>query len=231
MNWLLIVVLIILVGNSLIGMRVGFIKTVFSLCSLGVALILTIWISPIVNDYLKENEKINNGITSGIEKMLKFEDDVTETSKQISLIEELKLPQSIKDSLIENNNTEVYEELAISSFKEYISNYLAGIVIKAMAFIITFMAFTIILWVISAALDLLSKLPLLDQANTMAGLLAGLVHGLVIVWLFFILLTVFGSTGFGQKALQLVGESQILSMIYNNNFILGFITSITKLYF
>ena len=231
MNWLLIVVLIILVGNSLIGMRVGFIKTVFSLCSLGVALILTIWISPIVNDYLKGNEKIYNGITSGIEKMLKFEDDVKETSKQISLIEELKLPQSIKDSLIENNNTEVYEELAISSFKEYISNYLAGIVIKAMAFIITFMAFTIILWVISAALDLLSKLPLLDQANTMAGLLAGLVHGLVIVWLFFILLTVFGSTGFGQKALQLVGESQILSMIYNNNFILGFITSITKLYF
>lgn len=231
MNWLLIIVLVILSGNALIGMRVGFIKTVFSLCSLTVALVLTVWISPTVNDILKGNEKIFNTITSGVEKMLKFEDEVSERSKQVSLIEELNLPQSIKDSLIESNNTETYEELKITSFKEYICSYLAGIIIKAMAFIITFMAFAVILYVISAALDLISKLPLIDQANTLAGLLAGFAHGLVVIWLFFILLTVFGSTDFGQKAMQLVGESEILSFIYNNNIILGFITSITKLYF
>ncbi|HWT75711.1 MAG TPA: CvpA family protein [Mobilitalea sp.] len=229
MNWLLLVVLAILVVNTLIGMKAGFIKTVFSLCSLVVAVILTIWISPYVNDFMRGNEKIYDGISSKVEKMLPFSAEEAAKSEQVSLIEKLSLPQSIKDSLIENNNADVYKALAIDNFKDYVTNYLTGVIINAMAFIITFIVLLILLWVICLTLDIVSKLPLLNQINKTAGLLAGLLHGLVVVWLFFILLTVFGSTDIGQKAMQMIGDSQILSMIYNNNFILKFITSITKM--
>ena len=229
MNWLLIVVLAILVVNCLIGMKVGFIKTVFSLCSMIIAVILTIWLSPYVNNFMRGNEKIYDGISSKVEKMLPFSAEEAATGDQNSLIEGLALPQSIKNSLIENNKVDVYKELAISSFKDYVSNYLTGVIINAMAFIITFVIILIILWVISISLDIISKLPLLKQINKTAGLLAGLVHGLVLVWIFFILLTVFGSTELGQKAMQTIGESQILSFIYNNNYLLKFITNITKI--
>jgi uncharacterized membrane protein required for colicin V production len=230
MNWLLLVVLAILVINALIGRKVGFIKTVFSLCSLVLALILTVWISPLVNDFIRGNEKFYDSITSKVEKMLPFAEEEAKANEQISLIEGLKLPQSIKDSLIENNNSEVYEELSISGFKSYVSNYLTGIIINALAFITTFVIILVILWIISIALDLISKLPLLNSINKTAGLLAGLVHGLIVVWIFFILLTVFGSAEFGQKALEMVEESQVLSIIYNNNFLLGFVTSATKMF-
>jgi uncharacterized membrane protein required for colicin V production len=229
MNWLLFVVLAILVVNALIGMKVGLIKTVFSLISLVLALILTVWISPLVKDFISDNEKFYDSVTSKVEKMLPFDEEEAKANEQVSIIEGLKLPQSIKDSLIENNNSEVYKELSISSFKAYISNYLTGIIFNALAFIITFVAILIILWIISIALDLISKLPLLNQINKTAGLLAGLVHGLIIVWLFFILLTVFGGAEFGQKALEMVEESKVLSIIYNNNFLLGFITGVTKI--
>ena len=231
MNWLLIVVLAILVVNSLIGMKVGLIKTIFSLCSMIIAVILTIWLSPYVNGFMRGNEKIYEGISTKVEKMLPFSEEEAASKDQNSLIEGLSLPQSIKDSLIHNNNKESYEALAINSFKDYVSNYLTGVVINAMAFIITFFVVLIILWVACFALDIISKLPLLKQINKTAGLLAGLVQGLVLVWVFFILLTVFSSTELGQKAMQTIGESQILSFIYNNNYLLRFVTNITKVVF
>jgi uncharacterized membrane protein required for colicin V production len=228
---MLLIVLAILVVNSLIGRKVGFIKTVFSLCSMIVALVLTVWISPIVNDFMRGNEKIYNNISTKVEAFLPFAEEQAGVNEQISIIEGLSLPQSLKDSLIENNNSEIYEALSINSFKGYVSNYLTGVIINAMAFIITFVVILILLWVISIALDIISKLPLINSINKTAGLLAGLLHGLVVVWLFFILLTVFGSTELGQKGMEMVGESQILSLLYNNNFLLGFITSATKMFF
>jgi len=230
MNWLLVIVLAILVVNALIGMKVGLIKTVFSLCSLIVALVLTVWISPVVNGSMRGNEKFYDNISTKVEKMLPFAEEEAKAKEQVSIIEGLKLPQSIKDSLIKNNNAEVYKELSISSFKDYVANYLTGIIINALAFIVTFVIILIILWIASIALDIISKLPLINQVNKTAGLLAGLVHGLVVVWLFFILITVFGSSELGQKAMEMIGDSQILGIIYNNNLLLGFITSATKIF-
>ena len=229
MNWLVIVVVGILLINALIGMKVGFIKTVFSLCSMIIALVMTIWISPYVNDFMRGNEKFYDGVSSKVDKIIEFQEEEAGVSEQVSLIEGLKLPQSLKDSLIENNNDEIYKALAVGGFKEYVNNYLTGIVINALAFTLTFVVILVLLWVVSIALDIVSKLPLLNQINKTAGLIAGLVHGLVVIWLFFIVLTVFGSSGLGQKAMELVGESKILSLIYNNNLLLGFVTSATKM--
>lgn len=229
MNWLLIVVLGILLVNSFIGLKAGFIKTVFSLCSMIIAVVLTIWLSPYVNGFLRGNDKIYNGISAKVDTMLNFSEEEAKNSDQAALIDGLPLPKSIKDSLEKNNNKEVYEALSITSFEDYVSNYLTGIVVNAMAFIITFVIIFVLLWVVCIALDILSKLPLVKQVNKTAGLLAGLVQGLVIVWLFFILITVFGSSELGRKALQMIGDDAILSFLFNNNYILTFITSATKI--
>ncbi len=229
MNWLLVVVLIILVGNAIIGMRVGFIKTVFSLISLILALVLTLWISPMVKNYMNGNEKFYNGIATKVEKLLPFGEEEIVEEEQSEAIEGLSVPKSIKEGLLKNNTAESYKDMAINSFKQYVSRYLTGVIINSLSFIVTFIAILIILWVIFMALDLISKLPLLNQVNKTAGLLAGLVHGLIMVWLFFILLNIFGSTVFGQSVLKLVGENEVLSIIYNNNILLKFITGATKI--
>jgi uncharacterized membrane protein required for colicin V production len=231
MNWLLIVVVAILVGNTLIGMKAGLIKTIFSLCSMVVAVVLTIWISPHVNDFMKGNDKIYDAISSKVEKILPLAEKEAGSSEEVSIIEGLMLPQSIKDALIENNNAKVYKAMAIDSFEEYVSGYITGVIINAMAFAITFLVIIILLWIICLSLDIISKLPLLNEVNKTGGLIAGLFHGLVVVWLFFILITVFGSTEYGQKALEMIGDNSLLSLIYNNNFILKFIMNATKIVF
>ena len=231
MNWLLIVVLLILLGNAIIGMKVGFIKTVFSLVSLILALILTIWISPMVKNYMMGNEKFYNGIAVKVEKLLPFGEEEIIEEEQPEAIEGLSVPKSIKEGLLKNNTVESYKEMAITEFKQYVSRYLTDVIINSLSFIATIIAILLLIWVIIMALDLISKLPLLNQMNKTAGLLAGLVHGLLLVWLFFILLNVFGGTVFGQSVLKLVGENEVLSIIYNNNVLLKFITGATKILF
>jgi Colicin V production protein. len=229
MNWLLIVVVAILVINSLIGMKAGMIKTIFSLCSMVIALFLTIWLSPYVNDYMRGNDKIYEAISTKVEKVLPVIDKSTDKNEQVTLIEGMSLPKPIKDALIENNNADAYKKLAVKSFKDYIKGYVTGIVINALAFSLTFIVILILLWVISIALDIISKLPLLNQINKLAGLVAGFVHGVILVWLLFIILTVFSSSEIGQKAMVMISENQFLSLLYNYNYLLNFVIGATKI--
>ena len=231
MNWMLIVVVAILAINALIGMKAGLIKTIFSLCSMMIALVLTVWLSPYVNDYLRGNDKIYNAVSEKVEKVLPELEKTSDKSKQVSLIDGLSLPKSIKDSLLENNNAQVYKQMAVENFEDYVTGYVTGVVINAMSFSLTFILLIVILWVISIALDIISKLPLLHQINKTAGLLAGLVHGLVIIWLLFIFLTVFSSSSLGQKAMTMISENDFLSLIYNYNYLMKFVLNATKMLF
>ncbi len=224
MNWLLIGVLAILVINALIGLRVGFIKTIFSLVSMMIALLLTVWLSPNVNTMLKSNDKFHDMITERVEKMLDLQEEKEGITDGEEFIEGLPLPKSIKETLIEN------KDKGIGNIKDYITEYVTGVIINAFAFILTFVLALIVLWALCFALDIISKLPLLNQINKLAGLAAGLLHGLVIVWLAFILLTVFGGAKFGQEAFVMIEKSEILSYIYNNNMLLKFVTDAVKMF-
>ena len=108
MNWLLIVVLGTLIINGLIGRKVGFVKIVFSLCSMIITLILTIIISPTVNDMLVGNEKFYQSVVDKVGTIISFEEEKTSTNEAIGYIETLPTPKSIKDALIENNHTDMY---------------------------------------------------------------------------------------------------------------------------
>lgn len=223
MNWMLALVLVILIVNTIIGLRAGFIKMAFSLVSMVIALILTVFISPYVNDLLKGNEKFYGVVKEKAVQALALDQKEAETTEQAEYIGKLPLPKSFKETLIENKNK------GVDNIKEYIADYVAGTIINALSFMITFAVIFVFLWMISLALNILSKLPILHQINKMAGLIAGLLHGLMIVWILFILLNVFGGTQFGQDAFVMIEENVLLSTIYNNNLLLGFVSSATKL--
>ena len=44
---------------------------------------------------------------------------------QIKLVEEAKIPEFMKDSILENNNSEIYKELGVTTFPEYVAAYVA----------------------------------------------------------------------------------------------------------
>jgi uncharacterized membrane protein required for colicin V production len=231
MSWLVILVLVVLAGYSFYGRQRGFIRTVFTLFSTIIALLLTSWFSPIVSKEVQKNDKIMGFVTEKVSKVVDFDDTGSKISDQVNFIDKLPLPKSLKHTLVENNTTDVYVAMAVENFEDYVSGSIARIIINAAVFLAVMLIITIGLAVLCETLNIISKLPLINGLNKTAGLLAGLLHGIIIVWIGCIILTMFSSTHLAQKMFTLINESTFLSTIYNNNLLLKFITNLGAILF
>ncbi len=231
MNWLLIVALAIIGVCAFAGWRAGFVKSVFSLVSTIAVIIITILVSPLVTTMLKSNESIYGAITSKLENVI----DLTGIAENLSPEEEkdpaafidgLELPESIKET-IKNSLVETMEEKEaqaaefvgnqLDSLEKYICELLANIILNAIGFFVTFLVAAIGIAILCFVLDIISKLPVLHQINTLAGIAFGALEGLVILWIVFVVITMLGSTTFGQACMTMISESKILSFLYDSN--------------
>lgn len=237
MNWLLIFALAIIGVFAFIGWRVGFVKSVFSLISTIAIIIITILVSPIVTNMLKSSEKIAGTIQTKLEQVIDLSGvaqtlSPEEENDPLAFIDGLQLPASIKDTIKESLSEtmeEKKEEAAdfvgdkLNALEVYICELLTNIILNALGFFITFILAAVGIAVLCFVLDLLSKLPVLHQINTIAGVLAGGLEGLVILWIVFIVITMLGSTGFGQSCMTMISESKILSFLYDSNILSKFL--------
>ena len=236
MNWLLLVALAIIGVGAFLGWRAGFVKAVFSLVSTIAVIILTLFLSPIVTGMLKSNEAITGTIQEKLELIINLEintEEVVDETDPASFVDSLSLPESIKDVIkeaIENVLAENKEEAdafvgdQLGALETYICEVLTDMIINAVGFVATFAVVAIGMAVLCFLLDVLSKLPVLHQINTMAGVAFGALEGLVVLWILFMILTMLGSTEFGQATLAMISESKILSFLYDNNIISKIVT-------
>lgn len=143
---------------------------------------------------------------------------------QIAAIEGADLPEVFKNLLLENNNSEVYQKLGVTTFAEYVSQYFAKLIIEIIAFLITFIFATIVIRAIVFALDFVTALPVLGILNRLAGVLVGSTISLIIVGILFIVITLLYTTNIGKQAMTMINEDQILSFLYENNIIMKIAT-------
>lgn len=223
MNWLFIATLLIIGGGAFLGWRAGFVKTVFSLVSTIAVIILTILLSPIVTNMLKSSDIIYGGIRGQLASVIHFS-DIEEGMTTDAFIDGLSLPDSIKDTLKSNEAITEYAGARLEELEAYICDTLTDIIVNAIGFIVTFLVVAAGLALLCFVLNIISKLPVLHQINTLAGVAAGALEGLVVVWIFFIVITMFGTTEFGRETLALISENPILSFLYDSNLLSGFIT-------
>lgn len=153
--------------------------------------------------------------SAGIEEALENAD--TPKDLQIKAIEMAELPEVFKSLLSDNNNDVIYEKLGVKTFAEYVGEFLSKLIIHIVAFLCTFLLVTIVLRAIIFALDIVSELPVLGFFNRLAGGVVGAAGGLIIIWLFFVVITLLYVTAFGREIYQVIQENAILNMLYENN--------------
>lgn len=231
MNWLLLVAIAIIGVGAFFGWRAGFVKAVFSLVSTIAVIILTLLLSPIVTGFLQSNETITGAINGKLDDIINLEfmvDDVEDQNDPAGFIDGLSLPESIKKVLkeaVEKLLVEKQDEAGafvgdqLEALEEYICEVLTNMIINAVGFVVTFVIVAVGMAILCFVLDALSKLPVIHQLNTLAGIAFGALEGLIVLWILFVILTMFGSTEFGQACLTMISESKILSFLYDNNFI------------
>lgn len=233
MNKLLLVVATVFLISVIVGYVRGFLKIALSLAITVASIFLVLAITPHISGWLQEHTSIGDSVQSKIMEMIDLPEGVTEDQiwsaeppreQQISLIEGAGLPKVIQDMLLENNNSEAYEELGVTSFAGYIGAYITKLIADIIAFLIAWIAVTIIARVLMGVIGIIGKIPVVGGVNKIVGAVAGLAIGLFIVWILFILVTLLYSTPIGQACMQDIEASQILKKLYDGNVLMKFIT-------
>lgn len=102
-------------------------------------------------------------------------------------VEENGLFEGFSTFLKEGVEQDAVEEEDWSTPAEALASYLAGGIAHALLFAVVFLAIQLAWFLVSHALDLAFKLPLLSEVNLVGGLLVGLLKGalliVVLVWL------------------------------------------------
>lgn len=233
MNILSWAALALLVICALNGLRRGLIMTVFSTFTMVISIAVAINISPYVSQTW-QNTAFFDTVSQHVETTLFGEDDgETDNSAGISgqteTIQNLPLPKSLKDSLLENNNAEIYDALGITAFRTYVANYLTCLMINALSFILVFLICIIVLKIVASCLNIISYLPVLHSMNKLGGFLLGLINGFVILWIVCIAATIFSGTELGGYIYGQINGSAFLRMIYDHNYLLTVVASLAYL--
>ncbi len=236
MNVLLVVIVAFFGINALAGMKRGLIKTVFSMFSVIVALLATAFLSPVLTQWLQGNENVMEYFVEKADAVLPFDEVESmlnlekKEAEQKRFLDSLPLPESIREQLVQNNSRDFYKTLEVDTFRAYLCNYIACMIISALSFVATFVAMLILLKVLCFSLDLISKLPVLNQVNHLLGMAAGLAYALLLVWVGGVILTALGSTEAGSSLMKQVNDSAFLSFLYNNNPLMGKVADLDKLF-
>lgn len=97
---------------------------------------------------------------------------------------------------------------------------LAAFALNAVIYIIVFLVVFIVLRIIFAVTGLISRLPVIHQANKVLGLVFGLLEGLLIVWIMFAVITACSNYAWAAKALIDIGSNDFLSFLYDKNILI-----------
>lgn len=145
---------------------------------------------------------------------------------QEKAIEAADIPEVLAQGLINNNNTEVYSLFGVKTFAEYVGAFVSDFVVNIISFLLTFVIVTILIRSILFALDIVTELPVLGGLNRVAGIGVGIAVALIIVWIVFLVVTLLYNFDIGKMLFAQIERSKILSLLYDNNYILKFVTSL-----
>lgn len=228
-----IIVAVIILIFALKGMKQGLILTVCSFVTLFVAVAVTQVVTPQVSTWASNNEKIVDFMSEQVERVL-FNDkdsEISEGKNATSKIESLSIPREMKKELVKNVSAGKYKESGAANLQEYTSMYIAYSILNTITYIIVFIIIYTLLKIAAHALNLISKLPVINSLNKAGGLGVGILEGLIIVWIGFVLSNVFCSTSIGASMNMQIQESEWLSFLYDKNPFMNAITNITKAIF
>ena len=195
MNHIDIILAAILLLFAIFGYRRGLVKTLYRLVSFFIAIFIAWTLYPHVADFLRQTALFPT-IQNAIANTLNLEEYVRNQAAtgSAAIIDNLPLPAALQQLLHNNYNPDMFEILRVSTLEEYISGFFANIIINAIAIVAVYLLTIIILTVVGAALDIVSKLPVINTLNRLSGFVVGLILGGVVIWLGLMVIIIFAAS-------------------------------------
>jgi len=115
------------------------------------------------------------------------------------------------------SDAEAIQFLAVIGQAEALGGHVADMLLRVIAFLITFVLVSVLVRGVAIALGFAARLPIINGANKTAGMILGFAEGLLLVWVFFFAVTVFVASDWGVEILLMIADNNILSWIYRHN--------------
>lgn len=229
MNWLLIGVLAVIILCVMYGYWKGFIRILFSLISIVVLMAFVTISTPYVAKFLEENtslqtmieEKCLERIRASAEKNIEDKLESQNTDRQKMLEDAgISLPDGIWEDLLDAGIGATDKVMEQSGMYQTLAENMSHFIVNGIASLAALIVGVIALFVIARLLNLMSKLPVIREVNHFLGVLAGLMLGLAVVWIFLYLVAIFCTSPFGLLMTNYIQQSVVLTWLYNHNLIL-----------
>ena len=236
-RWLEVAVAVYLIGMMLYGHYRGFIKIAVSAMSLFITLFAARVAIPQTAAWLENNTALYETMKESALKASGLDEKMEEVAQTAGLagkageravIESLELPDQVKKLLIENNNGEVYQEMGVQIFEDYVGKYLADRVIRILIFTVLFIVFYAFLHIIIVWLDLIFRLPIIYGLNKIAGAVLGRTEALIFVWVGALVLTLFSGSEIGKSMIDQINGSVWLTWLYDHNMLSYLVVGLVK---
>ena len=213
-RWLEVAVAVYLIGMMLYGHYRGFIKIAVSAMSLFITLFAARVAIPQAAAWLEHNTAVYETMKESALKASGLDEKMEEMAQTAGLagrageravIESLEIPDQIKKLLIENNNGEIYQEMGVQIFEDYVGKYLADRVIRV-----------------------ITRLPILYGLNKIAGAVLGLAEALIFIWVGALVLTLFSGSEIGKSMITQINGSIWLTWLYDHNMLSYLVVGLVK---
>lgn len=229
MNTLDIIIIAIIVISVLNGLVRGFIKTLFGLTALLIAVILTWMLTPPISQMVIDETSFDEMISEKSVELLHIEEMLNvnmDTTAAVKTLNDLSLPGNVIESLVENYTPQIMDALNVDGIGAYIGGSLSVMAVKALTFVVLFIVISLILNAVVTLLDLVAHLPVLKQANRIGGVGIGLIIGVLVVWVGALGLSFVISIQSTETLSQLIETSILAKIFYYNNPLQNFIMNI-----
>lgn len=219
-TWLGIAVLALITAACIMGFRKGFVKEIVSVFFMLISFLLVWAVNPYVNTFVKEYTPVYDTIQDKCQTMVSEQIGNKKTldkEEQNQVMENMELPDLLKNALVENNTAETYRYLAVSTFTEYISDSLAVMAVNGISFLISFVLSAAVIKLLGFILNVLTKLPVINGINKIAGAAVGGIKCIIFIWIAFLVLTLLCNTTLGQQGMALIQQDAFLNFLYSQN--------------
>lgn len=204
MNYLIDIIIIALIAlTTFIGYKKGLIKVAFNLISFILAILIAIVLYKPVSSFIINYTPIDDKIEETITNQIANSDNIEKESH----------------NFIEN----YYSDIKNAS-TSVIAKNISQMVINIACMIIVFIVSRIVLLFFKFSGDLIAKLPLIKQCNSVGGFLYGLLKGFIIVYILLALIAIASPLVEMEQLMKMINSSIIGNIMYNNNIILVLFT-------
>lgn len=212
-----IAVILFVLVNIYRGYRVGFVKIVLSMFAMLASIVLAAILVIPVGGMVKAVTSIDEQIKTKVEKVIE-ENDI----KALPDIDKMELPDNIK-AMIKENSKDSVEKLT-----ENAADVVSNSIFNAGVFVILFVICYIVVKIVINVLNLVTKLPIINGVNALAGTAVGAIYAMGMIWVICLVLPMFANMEWAKAAISAINSNPFLTFIYENNLLVVLINNISN---